>query len=148
MNLRNQRRMAAEVLGVGVHRVWLDPNALDEIADAVTKDDIRMLIKRGLIRKLPEQGTSRARARVLRQKREKGRRRGPGSRKGAKYARYRRKERWMKAIRAVRSMLRELRDRGVIDRRTYRKLYMQAKGGMFRSRAQLRLHLRQMGVEV
>ena len=43
-DLRNQRRMAAELLKCGVHRVWMDQDRLDEIAKAVTKDDIRILI--------------------------------------------------------------------------------------------------------
>ena len=43
--LKNQRRMAASLLKCGEHRVWMDQDRLDEIAKAVTKDDIRVLIK-------------------------------------------------------------------------------------------------------
>jgi len=48
-----QRRLAAEVLECGMNRVWFDPTALDEIASAATKDDIRELIEKGLIKKKP-----------------------------------------------------------------------------------------------
>ena len=27
-----QRRMAAEILGIGVNRVWIDPEAVDELS--------------------------------------------------------------------------------------------------------------------
>jgi len=41
--------------------------------------------------------------------------------------------------------LKELRDSGQIDRPTYRKLYKMVKGGMFRSRAHLKIYLEQHG---
>ena len=71
----------------------------------------------------------------------KGRRRGHGSRKGAKYARLPRKRRWIMTIRAIRAYLKELRDKGLIDRHTYRIYYRRAKGGEFKSKAHLRSHL-------
>ena len=43
-DLRNQRRMAASLLKCGANRVWMDHDRLDEIAKAVTKGDIRVLI--------------------------------------------------------------------------------------------------------
>ena len=44
-DLRNQRRMAASLLKCGVNRVWMDHDRVDEIAKAVTKEDVRVLIK-------------------------------------------------------------------------------------------------------
>jgi len=41
-DLRNQRRMAASILKCGVNRVWIDHDRVDEIAKAVTKNDIRI----------------------------------------------------------------------------------------------------------
>ena len=146
MDVKFQRRLAAEILGCGEERVWMDPNALDEIKEAVTRDDVRMLIKRGLIRKKQKKGTSRVRANYLKEQREKGRRRGPGSRKGKKYARYPRKRRWIKTIRPIRATLRDLRDSGMIDRHTYRKYYRLANGGTFKSRNHLLMHLKSEGV--
>ena len=146
MDVKFQRRLAAEILGCGEERVWMDPNALDEIKEAVTRDDVRMLIKRGLIRKKQKRGTSRVRANYLKEQREKGRRRGPGSRKGKKYARYPRKRRWIKTIRPIRATLRDLRDSGMIDRHTYRKYYRLANGGTFKSRNHLLMHLKSEGV--
>ncbi len=146
MDVKFQRRLAADILKCGEERVWMDPNALDEIKEAVTREDVRMLIKRGLIKKKQVKGTSRVRANYLKEQREKGRRRGPGSRKGRKYARYPRKRRWIKTIRPIRATLRDLRDSGMIDRHTYRRYYRLANGGTFKSRNHLLAHMKAEGV--
>ena len=145
-DLRHQRRMAAEVLKCGENRVWMDPDRCEEIAKAVTRSDIRLLIKGGAIAKKPVKGISSARKKKLKMQKEKGRRKGPGSRKGAKNARYPRKRKWVVTIRAIRAYLRGLRDEGKIDRHTYRIYYRRAKGGVFRSKAHLRSHLIDEGI--
>ncbi len=145
MNLSNQKRMAAEILKCGENRVWIDPNRVEEVADAITRDDVRAVIRAGLVKKLPEVGQSRARTRYHVRQKEKGRRRGPGSRRGAKGARSPQKEQWMRNIRALRGVLKELRDEGKLSPRAYRKLYLRAKGGMYRSKAHLLQHLEAEG---
>jgi large subunit ribosomal protein L19e len=137
MDLKTARRLAASILKVGEGRVWLDPEDAEAIASAVTRDDVRRLIKAGAIQARPIRGVSRFRARRNRIKRMKGRRRGPGTRKGSMGARLARKKRWMATIRAIRRRLRELKEMGEIDTRGYRKLYRMAKGGAFRSKAHL-----------
>ena len=141
MDLKFQRRLAASVLECGENRVWFDPTALDEIASAATKEDIRELIERGVIKRKPVKGISRARINKRKAQRRKGRRRGHGSRKGRKTARMPRKRLWIIRIRAIRRRLKYLRDTGEIDRRTYRILYRKAKGGEFRSVAHLNTYL-------
>jgi large subunit ribosomal protein L19e len=42
-------------------------------------------------------------------------------------------------------MLREMRDTGKITRSVYRKFYRKSKGGLFRSKRQLMLHLKTEG---
>ncbi len=138
MNLRVQRRLASELLKCGSDRVWFDPEHEQDIARAITREDIRRLIGKGFIRKKQAAGTSRGRARVLAEKKRKGRRVGHGSRKGTSNARFPKKERWMLRIRAQRKLLQALRDSGEITRALYRKLYMMAKGGVFRSKAHLK----------
>ncbi|ADD09309.1 50S ribosomal protein L19e [Candidatus Aciduliprofundum boonei] len=145
MDVKFQRRLAASILKCGEERVWMDPNALDEIKEAVTREDIKMLIKRGLIKRKKIKGTSRVRANYIKMQKEKGRRKGPGSRKGKKYARYPRKQRWMKTIRPIRATLKDLRDSGKIDRHAYRRFYRLAKGGTFKSRSHLLMHLKAEG---
>ena len=135
MKVDRAKELIAEMYGVGKKRVWIDPNQHEEVASALTKDDLRRLVEAGIIKILPPQGQSRVRARKLKLKKKKGRRRGPGSRKGAPGARLDPKEAWMRKIRAVRRLLKRLREKGIIDRKTYRKLYRQAKGGHIRSKS-------------
>jgi large subunit ribosomal protein L19e len=142
-DLANQRRLAADVMGTGVHRVWLDPEAAKDIAAALTREDIRKLIEEGKVGKIAIKGISRGRARKLHEARAYGHRKGHGSRNGAMGARRPKKEQWMKKIRALRRHLKELRENGTIDAATYRKLYIKAKGGEYRSRAHLSTHIEQ-----
>ena len=145
-DLRNQRRMAASLLKCGVNRVWMDHDRLDEIAKAVIKEDIRLLINGKAIKSRQIKGISSGRKKLNAKQREKGRRRGHGSRKGAKYARLPRKERWIRTIRPIRSYLKTLRDKEKIDRSIYRRYYRKAKGGEFRSKRHLETHLISDGV--
>lgn len=43
-------------------------------------------------------------------------------------------------------MLKELRDEKKIDEKNYRRLYLLAKGGVFRSRTHLKLYINQRGI--
>ena len=141
-DLSNQKRIASKVLGCGVHKVWLDPNASEEIAVAITREDIRGLIETGVVKAEPVKGISRGRARARDEKRKYGHRKGHGSRKGTKGARNPSKEQWMKKIRALRRRLKELRADGSLDKSTYCKIYRKAKGGEYRSIAHLNAHLK------
>lgn len=145
MNVSTQKRMAAEVLGVGVNRVWVDPDALGEVAQAVTREDVRELIDDGFIQSKEKEGQSRGRARERREKRRKGRGTGPGKRSGGGTARSPRKREWVNSVRAQRKFLRELRDEGEIDRSTYREFYRLSKGGTFPDVSHLREALETRG---
>ncbi len=145
MDLRLQRKLAAQLLKCGQNRVWFDPSALEDISSAATKEDIRELIEQGLIKKRPIKGICRARINKKRIQKRKGRRRGHGRRKGKKTARMPRKRQWIIRIRAIRRRLRYLRDTGAIDRSVYRLLYRKAKGGEFRSVSHLNAYIEQMG---
>lgn len=144
-DLRNQRRLAAAVLDCGVGRVWIDPLHADAVAEAVTRQDIRALVKKGYIAAAQKTGTSRSRARALAIQKESGRRKGPGSRKGAGGARSPRKQKWIRTIRPIRAQLKTLRNEDKITPSVYRQYYRKAKGGAFRSRAHLISHMRTDG---
>jgi len=146
MDLANQRRVAAELLKCGVNRVWIDPNRTEDVADAITRGDIRTLIASGTIAARQKKGVSRGRAKFERSQRRKGRQRGQGTRRGKKGARKPTKERWMQSIRPIRRKLRELRESGKIDAGTYRKYYLKAKGGMFKNRPHMESHMKAEGV--
>ncbi len=141
MNLTSQRKLAAAVLNCGVNRVWIDPEKADEVSMAITRAEIRKLINDNAIKALPENSQSKGRSRILAEKKKKGRRVGPGSKKGAKYSVISRKTRWMNRIRAQRKHLTDLRERRIITVNTYRSLYRKAKGGEFRSIAELERYI-------
>src|SRR3989304_7000274 len=143
-DLANQRRLAAEVLDIGVNRVWFNPEASKDIAAALTREDIRKLIEEDKVAARPKRGVSRGRARKVNETRAYGHRKGHGSRSGAKGARRPKKQQWMKKIRALRSRLREMKENKTIEASTYRKLYVKAKGGEYRSRAHLDAHIEQL----
>ncbi|HSV41886.1 MAG TPA: 50S ribosomal protein L19e [Methanomassiliicoccales archaeon] len=145
MDLKNQKRMAADILNCGGTRVWIDPNRIEDVADAITRADIRKAIDAGSIRALPQTGVSRGRAKYRLAQRAKGRRRGQGSRKGTAGARTPHKRRWIQTIRPIRATLRDLKESGKISRSVYREFYRKSKGGLFRSRRQLLLHLKTEG---
>ena len=134
-----QKRMAAEILKVGQSRVWMDNEHFEDIKKAVTRSDIRKMISHGYIK---------AKRKKIKKPKlyPKKRRKGPGSRKGAKGSRLTKKRRWMNTIRPLRRMLKELREEKKIDPNMYRKLYLQVKAGAFRSRSHLRLYLEQKGI--
>ena len=144
-DLKNQKRLAATVMKVGKSRVRIDPDRGEEVSSAVTRADVRKLVEGGVITAVQKSGVSRGRGRKLAQQKAKGRRTGPGSRKGAKNARNPRKDRWVHLIRALRDELRTMREKGAIDASTYRDYYVRAKGGQFRSRAHLRSHMKTEG---
>jgi large subunit ribosomal protein L19e len=146
-DLRNQKRMAACLLKCGKNRVWMDHDRTEEIAKAVTKDDIRVLIKGNAIQSRQILGISSGRKNFNLKQKEKGRRRGHGSRKGRKCARLPKKEHWIATIRPIRSYLRSLRDdEKQIDASTYRKYYIKAKGGEFKSKHHLQSRLVSDGI--
>jgi large subunit ribosomal protein L19e len=140
-DLRAQKRLAADVLDVGESRVWFDPEAQDEIAEAITRDDVRDLVDRGVIRDRDAKSNARGRARERQAKRDYGHRTGAGTRKGKAGASSDRKDDWTSRIRAQRRRLRELRDDGPLDRSQYRELYDKASGGEFDSVGRLETYI-------
>ena len=146
MSLKSQRRMAAEILKIGENRVWIDPERADDVESAISREEIRRLIRDRAIKKTPEKGTSRARARLSHAKKIAGKRRGQGSRGGTAGARTPTKEAWMKRVRAQRKKLRELRDSHAVTEANYRQLYIMAKSGSFRSVADLDRYMEAHGL--
>ncbi len=137
MNITAQKRLASEILKCGVHRVYVHPDYIDDVLMAITREDIRNLIKSKIITKRKKIGISRYRVKKAKEKKQKGRSRGYGSRKGVKTARSPSKRNWINRIRPLRRELKKLRSTERIEVSTYRTLYMKAKGGSFNSVATL-----------
>lgn len=141
MNLKNQRRMATQIMKCGSGRVWMNPDNEEEIKPAITKDDVRSLIGRGIIRLKHEKGVSRGRAREVAKQKRKGLRKGIGSRKGKASSRLNPKCVWIARIRSLRRLFSLLREKGAITNDTYRMLREKSKGGFFRSGKHALLYL-------
>lgn len=127
-------------MGVGVNRVRFDSEHLDDIADAITRDNIRSLITANTIKIKPIVGTSRGRAEYKKSQRKK---RGPkpGAKKGTRGARMARKDLHMIKVRALRYRLKIEKDRKEITNKEFWQLYKMIGGNTVRNSAHLRLLL-------
>jgi len=141
-NLKSQRRLAAQILKVGQNRVWINPERMDDVETAITREEVKKLIHEKVILSLPEAGVSRSRAKAVQEKKRMGRRKGAGSRTGTGHAKVSKKEAWMSKIRSLRKRLRELKASRIITENTYRKVYAIAGSGKFESVAELERYLK------
>ncbi len=140
-DLSAQKRLAADILDVGKNKVWFDPEEQGEIADAITREDVRELVDQGVVRAEDAKGNSRGRARERQKKRSYGHQKGAGTRRGKAGGRQNKKEDWQSRIRAQRRTLREMRDEGDLSKSEYRELYDQAGGGEFDSVADMQRYI-------
>ena len=150
MNLSYQKRVASTVLKCGVNRVWIDdrPEVQERISEAVTREDVRLLIVQRFIRKHQKKGISRGRAKAAAIQKSKGKRKGHGSRKGHGGARTPKKEAWMTKVRALRKELTSIKNDGAIDASQYRKYYRRINGGVYNSRNHLRYNMEIDGIKL
>jgi large subunit ribosomal protein L19e len=146
MSVKLTKRIAGELLERGVSKVRIKPDATPEAQKAITREDVRALIKNGSIYAIKEKHNISAYSKVLREKRNKGRRRGAGKRKGSQKARgileYKKK------IRGQRRVLKALKEEKIIDREKFKKYYALVKGGNFVSKATLLNHIKNDGVSI
>ena len=138
INLKAKKRLAARVTGVGVHRIRFDTDHLDDIADAITRQNIRSLITANTIKIKSFTGTSRGRAQTkLDQRKKRGT--GQGSKKGTKGARVGKKTVYVAKVRALRRLLKIAKDRKDLTNPEFWILYKKVGGNTVRNKAHLRL---------
>jgi large subunit ribosomal protein L19e len=125
------------VTGVGLSRIKFDSESTNDIADAITRANIRSLISSGAITIKSAKGTSRGRAKY--KKIQKGKRgTTTGSKKGRKGARVGKKEVYVKKVRALRHRLKVAKDRKEITNPEFWNLYRKVSGNTIRNIAHLR----------
>lgn len=138
VNLRAKKRLVSRVTGAGVHRIYFDPEHLEDISTAITRSNIRSLITARMIQVKPIVGTSRGRARRKKLQRSK---RGTkaGSKHGRAGARIGKKQVYVKKVRALRHLLKVAKDRRDITNPEFWELYKKVGGNTVRNKAHLRL---------
>ena len=144
MELNQVKKLASKVLGIGVSRIRIKDR--EKAGQAMTRDDVRSLVKQGKIIIKPKFGVSKVRARKTKIQKKKGLRRGSGARKGGKKARTPRKELWMRRVRGLRRKLKLLKPE--LKPGTYRQLYNMIKGGYFRDKGHLTLYIKEHELSV
>jgi large subunit ribosomal protein L19e len=137
VNIAKKRELVARILGVGANRVRFEPDRLEDVADSITRENIRSLVKSGAIWTVQPVGTSRGRA-IEKRSVWKVHGKGPGSKKGKRTARVGKKEVYVVRVRSMRYHLKVLKDRKEITNEIYWHLYKQVNGGHVRSLAHLR----------
>ena len=138
VNLKAKKRLVARVTGVGVHRVKFDTDHLDDVADAITRSNIRSLITAKKIKIKAIAGTSRGRSQF--KKSQKGKRgTTQGSKQGRKGARVGKKDVYVAKVRALRRLLKIAKDRKELTNPEFWALYKKVGGNTVRNKAHLRL---------
>ena len=138
VNLKAKKRLASRVTGVGVHRIRFDADHLDDVADAITRENIRSLITANTIKIKPFTGTSKGRAQ---QKKAQKNKRGTtqGSKQGSKGARVGKKKVYVAKVRSLRNLLKIAKDRKDLTNPEFWALYKKVGGNTVRNKAHLRL---------
>ena len=130
MNLRKKKELAVRTLGVGKDRIVFVKSRLDEIKEAITKQDIRDLNKSGAIAIKHVKG----RKKVTKRKRK----RGPGS---VKKRVNKRKQEYVIITRKLRGYVGELQKQGKISSEESKDIRKRIRNRQFRSKAHLKEYI-------
>ncbi len=144
MDTSYQKRLAARILKCSPKRVKVAQDK--DIEEALTRNDVRHLLVKGLITKKRKKGTTRIEANKRLTQKKKGRGGGTGKKGGTRYAKVDKKTMWIRTVRAQRTLLKELREKGQIEKGVYGTMYKRSKGGEFRNRNHMLAYLKDNGL--
>lgn len=127
MNLNKKKELAARTFNVGKERIIFVQERLDEIKEAITKQDIRELKQDNaiIIRDIKGRKTVKV----------KKRRKGVGK---FKKKPKKRKENYVKITRKLRSYVKELKVQGKLSNEEFRDLRKKIRDGKFKSKRNLK----------
>ena len=126
MNLKKKKQLAARTLGVGIARISFRNDRIDEIKEAITKQDIRDLVSGNAI---IVNGIKGRKSHVKRKSRGMGR---------TKKKIRNRKQTYVKLTRKLRNYLKEIKKQNRLTKEEYRRIRKQIKSKMFRSKSHMK----------
>lgn len=125
MNLEKKKRLAARALDVGVNRIRFNVHRLNELKEAITKQDMRDLASQGAVIVTEPKGRRKVEAR--------GRRRAGSIRKKVKPG----KIEYVRAVRKLRASLSSMKKQGSITTDQFKKLRQEIRARTVRTKPQL-----------
>jgi len=132
MKLERKKEFAAKTLGVGKGRITFNKERLSEIKEAITKQDIRDLLKDEAI------AIKEITGRRTKKKRRTRRRAGSIKKKAVSS-----KQKYVILTRKLRAYLSELRKHGTISDEQFKQLRKEIRTGEFRSKTHLKERISQ-----
>ena len=136
MKLNKKKELAARTLGVGKSRISFNVNRIDEIKEAITKQDIKELVSGGAISIKEIRGT--------RPKKKRKTRRRAGS---IKIKVNTRKRDYMTITRKLRAYAAELRKRSQIGQEEFKQLRKEVRLRKFKSLSNMKERVKEMRAE-
>ncbi len=136
MNFEKKKSLASRALGVGRGRVVFNTSRLDEVKEAITKQDIRDLVAAGAISIKEIKGTRKSIKR-------KTRRRAGSIKLRIKNS----KTKYMVLTRKLRSYLQEMRKQNKISNEIFTKLRKEIKAHSFKSKSHMKERIAIIGVK-
>jgi large subunit ribosomal protein L19e len=127
MNLNKRKMLAAKTLNVGKSRILFNTERLDEIKEAITKQDIKELFSSGAIKIKEVKGRKTIRKR-------KTRRRAGSIKKKIRHS----KRQYIIMIRKLRAYLAELRKKEQISEEQYQKLRKEIRAKLYDDKSHLK----------
>jgi large subunit ribosomal protein L19e len=132
MKLDNKKRLASKALKIGKARIVLVESRLDEIKEAITKQDIKDLVKSGAIRIKPKKGRRKVEKRKT--KRHEGK---------IKMKVSNRKQEYVKITRKLRAYAKELKNKGKLGPEEFKDIRKKISAKIFKSKSQLKDYLKE-----
>ena len=129
MNLGKKKELAKRTLGVGKERIAFAESRLEDIKEAITKQDIKDLYSQGAIVIKPKKG----RRKVVRKKS-----RSVGN---VRIRVNKRKREYIAMVRKQRRHIAELKKRGELAKEEHDDLRKKIRNKVFRSKAHLKEHI-------